>query len=362
MTLPGSKIRLSLEDFAELSREQSSLKGSCRESAEGISRTPKEPLWRGGFQVETLRQGLDLITINLQVLRDVELDMEIPKPAVGFILALEGDSILRMPGKSERVSSLPVPGGYNTATVCRPEKLNIPLRGGQWYRSISVEMDPGEIAALIDDQELTIPESLRPVLQPSKPWRPRVQRTLSPALECIAYQVLNCPFVGTARRLFMEGKALEILAHELHGPAETSAGVRIRYSQEDVERLEQARTILQQEYSAPPTILALSRRIGLNDYKLKRGFRELYDITIFGYIRELRMEKARALLESGNLNVTEVALTTGYSCLGHFAAAFKKRFGVLPNQYRSGMVTKIEPSGILPHIESNHDTASLFEE
>lgn len=360
MRRPGSKIRISPVDFEELSREQGSVGERSQESSKGISRAAKEPLWRGRILVETVRPGLTLYTLNILVHMDVELDMELTEPAVGFVLALEGNSILRVPGTSERVSSLPITGGHDLAAVCRPEKLNLPLRSGQWHRMIKLQMDVGEIARLIDGQDLTIPESLRPVLLPSKPWRPQVRRTLSPALECIGYQMLNCPFLGTARRLFMEGKALEILAHELHGSMETSSKERGGYSQEDFERLEHARRILQEEYSDPPTILALSRRIGMNDYKLKRGFREIYDITIFGYVRKLRMEKARALLELGHLNVTEVAMETGYSCLGHFAAAFKKRFGVLPSQYRPGMVTKIEPSGNLPHIGSSHGNSFGF--
>lgn len=334
MVQPGSKMRISLIDFEELSREQSALEGRGRESSRGISRTAKEPLWRGSISVETIRPGLTLYSLNILVHMDVELDMELTEPAVGFVLALEGNSILRVPGNSERVSALPITGGYDVAAVCRPEKLSLPLRAGQWHRMIKLQMEAGEIARLMDGQDLAIPESLRPVLLPSKPWRARVERTLSPALECIGHQVLNCSFSGTARKLFLESKALEILAHELRESAETSAKVRRGYSQEDLERLEHARKILQQEYTDPPTILALSKRIGLNDYQLKRGFKEVYDLTIFGYVRELRMEKARTLLETGHLNVTEVALATGYSCLGHFAAAFKKRFGVLPSRYQ----------------------------
>ncbi len=177
---------------------------------------------------------------------------------------------------------------------------------------------------------------LRPIILPSKPWRASVQKPLSSALECIGYQLVNCPFTGAARKLFLEGKALEILAEELGAAAGTASPKKGSYSRKEFDRLELARTILEQEYSDPPAILALSRRIGLNDFKLKRGFKDLYGTTVFGYVRKLRMEKARALLESGMYNVTEVALETGHSCLGHFAAAFKREFGVVPSRYRAG--------------------------
>jgi AraC-like DNA-binding protein len=81
----------------------------------------------------------------------------------------------------------------------------------------------------------------------------------------------------------------------------------------------------------------------LNDFKLKSGFRETFGTTVFGYVRKLRMDKARSLLEIGDLNVTEAALEAGYCSLGHFAAAFKKRFGTLPGQYRVGRRTSSVP-------------------
>jgi len=49
----------------------------------------------------------------------------------------------------------------------------------------------------------------------------------------------------------------------------------------------------------------------------------------------LPMDKARSRLEISDLNVTEAALEASCSSLGHFAAAFKKRFGTLPSEYRA---------------------------
>lgn len=53
------------------------------------------------------------------------------------------------------------------------------------------------------------------------------------------------------------------------------------------------------------TLIELSRLIGLNDYKLKKGFKEMFGTTVFGYLREKRLEKAFHLLQEGTMNVTE---------------------------------------------------------
>ncbi|MEL6439903.1 MAG: helix-turn-helix domain-containing protein [Cyanobacteria bacterium J06621_8] len=43
------------------------------------------------------------------------------------------------------------------------------------------------------------------------------------------------------------------------------------------------------------------------------------------------MERSHLLLSSGEMNVTEVAQTVGYTNLSHFAAAFRKKYGINPS-------------------------------
>jgi transcriptional regulator GlxA family with amidase domain len=69
-----------------------------------------------------------------------------------------------------------------------------------------------------------------------------------------------------------------------------------------------------------------------NDFKLNRRFREIHRTTVFGCGRMLRMEKAWMMIETGALNVDKVALGSGYTCFGHFAGAFRKRFGITPSE------------------------------
>jgi len=80
----------------------------------------------------------------------------------------------------------------------------------------------------------------------------------------------------------------------------------------------------------------LARLAGLNDYKLKAGFRQVFGTTVFGYLRQQRLEQARQLLQAQEISVTEAAATVGYSSQGHFAAAFRKQFGINPKDLRAG--------------------------
>lgn len=95
-----------------------------------------------------------------------------------------------------------------------------------------------------------------------------------------------------------------------------------------------ARERLLRDLSRPPTIAALAREVGLNQLKLKQGFKTLFGTSVYALFQQHRMDRARDLLRSHN--VTETALTLGYSNLSHFSTAYRKRFGVLPRHDRKG--------------------------
>ncbi|GAB4341955.1 MAG: hypothetical protein OHK0047_33800 [Leptolyngbyaceae cyanobacterium] len=102
----------------------------------------------------------------------------------------------------------------------------------------------------------------------------------------------------------------------------------------DLERLYQAQAILRQDLENPPSLLELAKQVGLNDYKLKSGFRQIFGTTVFGYLHQQRMQRAYELLTSSDLKVTEVASQVGYTSLSAFSTAFKKSFGISPSHCR----------------------------
>ncbi len=67
---------------------------------------------------------------------------------------------------------------------------------------------------------------------------------------------------------------------------------------------------------------------------LSRGFRRAYGDSPYGYLMTRRIERAMALLRGGDLNVTEVCFSVGYSSLGTFSTRFTELVGVPPSTYR----------------------------
>jgi AraC-like DNA-binding protein len=102
---------------------------------------------------------------------------------------------------------------------------------------------------------------------------------------------------------------------------------------EDKEKMWRAKAVLDEKLEVPPSIVELAQYVGVNEYKLKNGFRQEHGITPYRYIVEQRLERARKLLWNRDMNVTEAAFAVGYSSLSHFAKIFRDKFGVNPHEY-----------------------------
>lgn len=159
---------------------------------------------------------------------------------------------------------------------------------------------------------------------------------LSPVMEAAIIQLLHCPYSGTLGLMYKESKAIELIAHKLaqiEAIAEPGKEI-MKLRPDDVERVRFARDILAKNLENPPRLFDLARTVGTSHTQLNQGFRKMYGISVFGYLRELRLEEARNLLEKGNLNVTEAAMAVGYNSISSFTRAFSTHFGSNPMRFK----------------------------
>ena len=157
---------------------------------------------------------------------------------------------------------------------------------------------------------------------------------MSPALKQAIQSVLNCHYTGGMQELFLLSKSLEILvlqaeALELMEVGKTQEGIPIQ----DRNKLWDAKKMVEERLSDPPTLPEVSSAVGLNQYKLKKGFKALFGTTLYGYITDLRLAQAKVLLLDKEKTVSEIAYELGYSSPQHFSKAFKKKFGITPGRF-----------------------------
>ena len=163
---------------------------------------------------------------------------------------------------------------------------------------------------------------------------------ITPEMQMVLHQYLHCPYQGVMQRLYLESKAVELIALKLaqiHQMAEESSVGKQRNSPkrslkaQDIARVYQAREILLNDMAHPPSLQHLAEQVGIGDYKLKQDFRLAFGMSVFAYLRSHRLERARQLLASQTMSVSEAALFVGYSSLSKFTAAFKRQFGIVPS-------------------------------
>lgn len=78
--------------------------------------------------------------------------------------------------------------------------------------------------------------------------------------------------------------------------------------------------------------MKLSRQIGLNTFKLKKNFKEVFGVPVFKYVQQIRLEKAHQLIKTKQLSVQEVAWDVGYESISSFSNAFAKKYGYRPSE------------------------------
>lgn len=108
----------------------------------------------------------------------------------------------------------------------------------------------------------------------------------------------------------------------------------VKLTASDAKAIQKAYDILTKEACNPPTIKSLSKRVFLNEQKLKAGFSAKYHMSISQYTNSIRMTMAENLLSTTELSVDEIAKILGYNYSGNFVKMFKKVHGKTPLAFR----------------------------
>ncbi|WP_027394626.1 helix-turn-helix domain-containing protein [Aquimarina latercula] len=145
----------------------------------------------------------------------------------------------------------------------------------------------------------------------------------------------ECELTGFMRQVYLEGKAYEIftllLKQYLDDLRDPDKRQIIR--QATIESIETAVSIIENEIETIGNIVNIAKRVGLNQNTLQNGFKQLYNTSVNEFIKNHRIETAKDLLESSNLNITEITYKVGINSRSYFSKLFKKKYGIAPKQY-----------------------------
>ncbi|EDP94775.1 AraC family transcriptional regulator [Kordia algicida OT-1] len=145
----------------------------------------------------------------------------------------------------------------------------------------------------------------------------------------------ECELDGFMKSIFLEGKAYEILINYIQQYLDDTYTPEKRkiLRQATVERIEEAVEIIKNEIASVENVTVLAKRVGVNPNTLQNGFKYLYKSSVNEFIKNHRIEKAKELLETSDLNISEITYKIGINSRSYFSKIFKQRYGISPNAY-----------------------------
>ncbi|MBV7439954.1 AraC family transcriptional regulator [Weeksellaceae bacterium TAE3-ERU29] len=155
-------------------------------------------------------------------------------------------------------------------------------------------------------------------------------------MQQILSQIENANLLGNSSIMYLEAKVLELLALQFEFVKNTNSPQKKECIKtiSDKEKIYEARSILLSDLSNTPSLRKLSLQVGINEKKLKQGFKEVFGTTVFGYLYQHKMYLAKQYLLDSSLLINEIALLCGYDYVSHFSTAFKRFWGCTPGEMR----------------------------
>ena len=299
------------------------------------NKQPPETSLPLNVQYFPVKSGLHLALVDIRLQEPLLMDFETNETSFEFSFHLSGQTRYRIIHHKGEETFKGAPG-VNIAAALSRSHSTMEIQDNADIRMVALKIEPSFFYQYLEDlKDINIPDledmlqkdSLQFYLRPSE---------MTPSMTLVANQILACPYHGMTKKMYYEGKSLELMALQLTQLANKGCGNvdHPPFNQAERERIRTARKILLDDLENPPSLLQLARMVGLTHTKLNKGFRAEYGTTVFDYLRQFRLKESRRMLDLGDMNVAEIAYATGFSSPSHFAKAFVTYFGVQPKAYQ----------------------------
>lgn len=293
------------------------------------------PLVSGTLQEVDLRPGLSAQCADLRDLTGMTVQATVDE-GLGLVILLDGhvdvtfdDIPLALDTRSPRTAQAAFFNRTRPATFTRrtergdyQRKISLSI-SHDWLASGGFAGGPGDVA---------IGRMVRQHLAMHR-WVPSARAV------ALAEQMVRPPsYSSLLHRLYLESRCLELISEALASFSEdrivaeqSQPALRPR----DLRRMQELREMLESGAADDWDMDMIARHVGMNPTSLQRLFRQAFGTTVFDYLREYRLQRAREALVSGGFTVAQAAEFAGYNSAANFSTAFRRKFGMSPRQAKS---------------------------
>lgn len=148
---------------------------------------------------------------------------------------------------------------------------------------------------------------------------------------------------GMVRVLKIEGIVYEMLSLHIQQHNKFQRGVQLPTSllKAELKTIRKIGNKIIKDPSFHYSLEFLSSTYGLSQAKLQDGFKFLFNRTVTEYVRHIRLEAARDLMSNGDLNVSQVVYSVGFTSRSYFSKIFKEKYDITPNEYRKNALNNL---------------------
>ena len=129
-------------------------------------------------------------------------------------------------------------------------------------------------------------------------------------------------------------KTIELLLYEIKHIKHNKTTVEQYYNRSTIDKVIGIEQFLNNNIDKKITVNDLCDKFSITLDTLKRCFKQMYNQSVYAYLKEKRMAKGKELLEHSSLSITDIALNCGYSNHHSFGKAFKQTYKIPPREIR----------------------------
>jgi AraC-like DNA-binding protein len=115
---------------------------------------------------------------------------------------------------------------------------------------------------------------------------------------------------------------------------------------ERIASLRSARDLMDRRFADELDLSRMAAEAGFSKFHFARAFKDAFGETPANYLTRRRVERAKDLLRSANLTVTEVCMLVGFSSLGSFSTRFSELVGLSPSAFQRAAASRGGPPPI----------------
>jgi len=284
------------------------------------------------FQLrEHMFNGARVSYSNIAVKKNLELTGGMDESTIEMHFNLKGNSSATMDGAPPN-SKFEIPeNGHFITSMPRP-RGTFNFYENETVECLEINFKKEYLERFFHVKSYTLDKLLNSI-EKEQLWHTSLEAKMHSGMHKIIHNITHNPYLGETRKLYVEYQIAELLQIQLC-TFDSSDKPYPALNKTDIEKLYHARSLALNDELDLPNLHDLSIMVGLNEFKLKSGFRALFGETVYGMVLSKRMERAFGLLAESNLSIADIAFLSGYCHQQHFTTAFKKKFDITPGKVR----------------------------